>query len=182
MSAAVIQMERTPTLYEINDELQVMYDTLDMLDERDPELATPRAELEAKIDELVKVRLQKADSIAHTLTHWGSQVDMAAAEIKRLQSRKARFERHIERLEDCTIRAIELTGKRRIEGDTTTLALKKKPASVVILNDANIPLEYKVHVPETWNPSKDLIKKALKAGVPVAGADLSEDNVRLAIE
>ena len=67
----------------------------------------------------------------------------------------------------------------KIDGETTTLALQEAPATVLILDEKLIPREYKRHVPEEWQPDKKCIAKALKAGIDVPGADLSEGNLYL---
>src|SRR5207302_194818 len=107
------------------------------------------------------------------LAHWEKQADLAADEMKRLLKRKKSFESMVARLEASTQRAMELREVLEIEGDTNTLLLQASPQSVLILDETLIPLEYKRHVPESWEPDKPAIAKAIKAGDDVPGADLS---------
>jgi hypothetical protein len=103
----------------------------------------------------------------------------AADEIKRLQSRKKCFEGRIARIEESVQRAMECGGVMKIDGQTTALALQAAPASVLILDESQIPQEFKTRHPEEWTPDKRKIGAALKKGIDVPGADLSEGNLYL---
>ena len=51
---------------------------------------------------------------------------------------------------------------------------------MLILDEKQIPKEYKTCHPEEWTPDKRKIGAALKKGIDVPGADLSEGNLFLA--
>jgi len=164
------------SLYDIESELTCLLDSRDMIPDDEPGM---RAELDDQIYELVKVELQKADGICQVLSHFEAQALLAAAEIKRLQSRKKSFESRAAMLEASAQRAMELRGVLKIDGETSTLALQEAPASVLILDEVLIPKEYKTCHPEEWTPDKRKIAAALKKGIDVPGADLSEGNLYL---
>jgi hypothetical protein len=138
-----------------------------------------RGELEETIARLVAAELRKVDGISRMLAHFESQTCLAALEIKRLQGRKKSFEASTERLEHCVVLAMENVGKTKLEGETSTLKLRANPPSVIILDETAIPEAYKTLVPATWAINKAPIAKALKGGLDVPGADLSEGNMRL---
>lgn len=163
------------TLYEIENELLFALDTIDGMELDDP----LRGELEAQIAGTVALELRKIDGVCRMLAHFDGQTALATAEIKRIQARKARCERATERLEAAAKGAMELAGKTKVEGETSTLKLQANPPSVVIVDADLVPAAYKTCVPESWTIRKADVAKALKAGVLVPGADLSEGNTRL---
>jgi BMFP domain-containing protein YqiC len=157
------------TLYQIEDELMVALDTIEMIDpESGPAL---RAELEQQIAHLVAAEISKVDGVTRMLAHFESQAELATQEIKRLQRRKKRFEDCYARLEACARLAMECVGKRKIEGATSSLALRKNPPSLFISAFDRIPAEYLI-VKQDISVNKDAVKRALKAGISVPGAEL----------
>ena len=162
------------TLYDIENELCFVVDTIEACVDK-----ALLPELEERFEKLVAAQLRKADGICRILTQWEKMADLAADEIKRLQMRKKSYQGMITRLEASTQRAMELREVLEIEGDTNTLLLHESPRSVVILDERLIPRDYKRHIPESWEPDKPAIAKALKAGADVPGADLSEPSMHL---
>ena len=163
------------TLYAIEDSIGAVCDTLEGLP--DDELGM-RAELEEQLARLVAAELRKVDGIARVLAHFESQAAFASAEIKRLQLRKKRFEAAQERLESSIRVAMECAGTRKLEGESSTLSLRAAPASVSIHDFEAVPAAYKIVKVDT-SIDKAAVAKALKAGLEVPGADLSEGNLYL---
>lgn len=163
------------TLYEIEDELVTLIDTLDGVPADEEGI---RAEIEKAILLAIHAEIKKVDRISHMLSHFEFQAELAATETKRLQTRKKAFERSVKTLEDYVCKAMLMAGVRKLEGDTTTLALRVAPASVLISDFDAIPGQYKEIRTEVLI-SKDAVKKALKTGAEVPGARLSEGNVYL---
>jgi hypothetical protein len=163
------------TLYEIEDELVTLIDTLDGVPSDDEEI---RAEIEQAIIRAIQARGKKVDRISHMLSHFEFQAELAAVEAKRLQTRRNAFDRSVKTLEDYVCKAMLVGGVRKLEGDTTTLALRASPVSVQIFDFEAVPGQYKEIRTEVVI-SKDALKRALKAGAEVPGAALSEGNVYL---
>ena len=69
---------------------------------------------------------------------------------------------------------MELRGVLMIDGQTSTLALQAAPASVLILDESQIPQDYKTRHPEEWTPDKRKIGVALKKGIDVPGTSVRE--------
>ena len=88
--------------------------------------------------------------------------------------------RHIqhERLESCAKLAMEVAGKTKLEGATSTLALRKSPTSVLIHNFSEVPAEY-FTVKIDRCVDKEKVKRDLKAGVEVPGAELVDNRFYL---
>jgi hypothetical protein len=156
------------TLYQIEDHLAALIDSVDMVPDDEPGLL---AELEEDIARTLELELKKVDGVSHMLAHFESQAQFAAAEIKRLQASKKRYERAGERLEAYVRGAMQLAGRDKLEGETSTLQIRKNPAAVYISNCDAIPAEYQV-ISTSVSVDKARVSKALKAGVVVPGAEL----------
>lgn len=157
-----------PTLYSIEDDLLFALGSIESVPDDEPGL---RAELEEQIARLVAAEISKVDGIARMLAHFEFQADLAASEIKRLQLRKKSFENSRERLESCARLALDLCGKTRLEGETSTISLQKNPPAVFISDFAALPDEY-IHIEVSQTPDKDAIKRAIRSGSNVPGAEL----------
>lgn len=172
------------SLWKIEDELTALLDTVEACpDELKPEI-------EAAIDEYLGREAAKVDSIAHVLAALDYEQKAAADEISRLQERKKAAKASQERLEQYVCRVIAMRGSKLI-GKTNTLIVRPSEA-VKITNEQAIPDEYCETVIEmntgqfravqerladlgaVWSmkPCKDPIKRALKKGVSVPGAEL----------
>lgn len=153
------------SLFEIQDHLACLFDTLDMCEPQD------RTELEGEIDRYLEAEIRKVDGIAGYLAHCEAQQLFAAEEIKRLQSRKHTFEARYERLKQRVICLMEDQGKKKLEGRTSTLMLRACPVSVLVEDDAIVPDEFKV-AKTTVSIDKRAIKSAIDQGFEVPGAQL----------
>ncbi len=121
---------------------------------------------------------QIVDAVTMTLAECESEARIAADVARSASNRKQAFERRAEAIEKAVQDAMEFAGEKELAGATFTLKLQKRPASVIITNLADLPAEF-ITITTTKTPDKVRIKKALQAGQAVAGADLSEGNMRL---
>jgi len=169
-------MSHVPTtLYEIEDELIIALDSLEMVPDEEPGL---KVGLEEQIARLIATEITRVDGVSRMLTHFENQTQLAAQEIKRLQDRKRTLERSYERLVSCAKLAMEVAGKTKLEGLTSTLALRKSPTSVFIHNFDEVPAEY-LTVKIERCVDKEKVKRDLKTGVEVPGAELVDDRFYL---
>lgn len=97
-----------------------------------------------------------------------------------LAARKARFADNIEALRRSIQSALEATGVRKLELPVATISLRAVPPSVVITDEAALPAEYKRQPPPV--PDKKLIAAALKDGVVIDGAELSNGGQTVSIK
>ena len=187
------------TLYALSEDLTAHLESIDLTEPGTPE----RAECEMAIQVYMGQLPAKVDNVAWMLAHLEDQAQMAAQEIQRLQGRKQAFERAQERLEEYCIHVLEQLpepkrGAKKLEGRTSTLTLRLSDA-VVITDEEAVPAEYKtacVEMPAlVWEslvrrdetvidkltkqkPKVRLadVKKAIKGGESVTGADLEFRN------
>ena len=166
MSTALIPV-KAPSLYALEDDLLALIDT--------GEGGIPeelRAEYEAELTRALCATRAKRDRVGEFIRHLDSQAAFAKAESERLAGRSKDFLVMKERVCGWVKRTMELTGQKKLEGDTTTFTLRQKPPHVEITAEVLIPLDYKRHIPEHWEPDKALIREAIKAGTEVPGAKL----------
>lgn len=166
---ATLQPVRARTLFDIEQDLMCSLDTILMLDQ--PEDAELRSELELQICHDIAAEKQKVDSVCRMFAHFESQAQLAADEIKRLQARKRQFEASVEHLEYCCRRAMAINEKTELQGATSKLTLQKNPESVFVGDFSAVPAEYKQST-VTITVMKDDIKRAIRAGEVVPGAEL----------
>ena len=199
MSAVALSNPATPTLYALSEELVAYLETVEMTAEGTPE----RQECETAIAHYMEQLPAKVDGVSWMLAHLEGQVQMAAGELKRLQARKQAFDRAVDRLETYCVRVIEKLpepkkGARKVEGSTCTLSIRPSEGAI-ITDEAMVPADYKtacVEMPaRAWEivvnlhpqildklTKQDLkvrladVKKALKNGESVPGADLEFRN------
>lgn len=132
-----------PSLYELEEGLQALLDT--------EALVTPEKELEfrGELEAQLRQAVVKRDRVAAFILALWSQAKFAAEEIQRLQARKNLFTRVAERLEGYVVQVIERLGSdekgnlRKLEGQTSTMSARACPPSLVIVDEALVPLEYK---------------------------------------
>jgi len=172
-------MSTALTLWAIENDLAAWADTLEMV----PADAPERAEVAARVSEYLSAAVAKRDRFCEFLQHLESLEAQAKAEEERLAARRRKLAEMRESLEEYAVRAMEATGKTKLEGQLHTMKLRKLPPSVVILDEALIPDNLK-RVPPAPRPVPDkvAIQRALLAGREVPGADLRIGGVKLVRE
>jgi hypothetical protein len=130
-----------------------------------------RAQAMARLDEIGTALMAKVDRYAGFMAHLESQIALGDAEAKRLADRKRRFQNALDWMEGNALRVMDAHGWKELDGDTTTLAIRHNPPSVVVTNDEILPAEF-VRITQKMDPDKVKIKAALKAGEEVPGAHL----------
>lgn len=155
-------------LHLLEDHLIALMDTAELCEQVAPD---KMAELQAEIAKYIDLGMVKRDRIASFLGHCEAQAAAAMMEINRLKARKDMFTKTAERLEGYVVRVMEERGVTKLEGNTSTLALRKCPDAVEITDQEKIPEVFVVTKVER-TPDKAAIKTAIKAGQTVPGADL----------
>jgi hypothetical protein len=159
-------------LWAIESELMTLLDCLlTCPDELQPEL-------QARIAEYMEREAAKVDQTAHVLAALDYEQKAADDEMVRLAERKRAAKAAQDKLEKYLCRIIAARGGKKLNGNTNTLSVRPSDA-VVILDEAAIPTCYIVEeVITTKRVDKAGIKKTLKAGGEVPGADLEyRDNL-----
>ncbi len=155
-----------------------------------------RDELQAEIELYIGKEAAKVDNCAHVLAALEYEQRCAADEIARLRIRGIATAKAQDRLEKYLCRIIANRGGKPMLGETNTLSVRTSDA-VDITDESAVPDEWKVATVKmpcaVWHQiraaaedcgedvdsvkveisiPKDPIKKALKAGAEVPGADL----------
>ncbi len=130
-----------------------------------------RPELQADIELYLGKESAKVDQTAHVLAALEYEEKAAGDEMARLAERKRVAKAARERLESYLCRIISGRGAP-LRGDTNTLSVRTSDA-VIVTDEVALPFEYMIEKTViTHTPDKSMIKKALKAGLEVPGADL----------
>ena len=117
---------------------------------------------------------QKVDRTASVLERFSTAEASAAAEAERLATRAKMFRRNRERLEAYVLATMDASKLEKLDGDTATLARRKNPGRVEILDESAVPTDY-FRWPEEPPPPPPVIDKkavaaAIKAGTEIPGA------------
>lgn len=196
------------TLYALEDNLLALLETAEGGIAPEQEAA-----FVAEFGKALAATKDKRDSVGAFLAHCDAMMATADAEIERLAARKQAFKNAKERLERYVvdvIRSLPLDEKgryKKLEGITTTLGVWRKPTSVEVSNEAEVPDMYKIaylsvnksaldvalssldgqmrarlegamRIKEV-TVSKSAIRRDLDAGDVVPGADYAPDSYRL---
>ena len=120
----------------------------------------------------------KAEGYTRLILKWESEIDAAAAEIKRIQAIKKTKENSVARLKDTLLYALQAfgqednkTGVKRYETALFKLSTRRSQA-VEIVDETEVPEAFWVVKREV---SKSAISNALKEGEEVPGAFLKEN-------
>lgn len=159
--------DKTLTLYELTDAYKSIFDAvmdddadLDMLEDT---LQCVEAAMEVKADNMVRfVKSLEAEAAA------------CDAEIKRLTDRKRTRANKIERIKKYLLSQMQAAGIEKIQGSLFTVRLQKNPEALNILDEKLIPTGYLTIIPAREEVNKAAVKAALKLGVEVPGAELTQ--------
>ena len=155
------------SLYDLSEEARALDDIAAMDDGE----WTP--EHEALAVALMEQLVGKADDFGGYYRDLEAREAVLDAEIKRLQDRKKRVASRLAWMKAYGSHVLQRLGRPRIEGTRFTLALQNNPPRVDVtsLPDA-LPSEFVRVIPETREPDKTALAKALKAGQEIPGVAL----------
>jgi len=114
----------------------------------------------------------KVRNIAFIVRELEAEAESAKAEAKRIAELAASRSRAAARLLDWLQYGLTTAQVQEVKAGVFTVALKINPPSVVVDDAAIVPLDFMRIVPESREPNKAGIAKAIKAGQPVAGCHL----------
>jgi len=148
-------------LWEIEEELEMLLDSLDTCEEQH------REELSLRIETYVGKLASKVDSIAGVLKSLEAVQENAKNEIDRLRAREKAAERAMNRLEGYLLEVLRKRPDQKLKGKFTTFGIRTSEA-LVIVDQSLVPAEWK-RVTTTVDILKPPIKAALKQGIEVPG-------------
>ena len=145
--------------------------------------------MEIEIDEEVKneiienIKLQmetKAENIIAVIRNYETRIEGIKAEEKRLMEYRKSEEKKLERLKEYTTYCMELLGNKKLDTTLGRISLRKKPATLNIIDESLIPSQYK-EIIQTVKVDKAQIKKDLKEG-NIEGVELVEGGNSLQVK
>src|SRR6202165_789079 len=141
MAAQIVpQRPSQCTLYEREDNLQALVNSIDLAEE-----PSSRQSILEEIGQALRRTREKRDAVVAFLRHCESQQKFADAEIERIQKRRALIGRVQEELEAYLIQVVEQyaprdrRGVQRLDGNFSSLRIQKNPDSVLIMDLEVIP-------------------------------------------
>ena len=210
MAAQLVPQPKNCTLYELEENLQALVNSIDLAEE-----PSQRESILEQIGESLRRTREKRDAVVAFLRHCESQVKFADDEIQRIERRKAAIARLKQELELHIVGVVDRyahpdrRGIQRLEGNFSSMRIQKNPDSVLITDVSAVPLAFKqavlsmpAHVwgallerlsieeRKTWEghvdkiefkPDKKAIGAELKHGTQIPGADLKFGDWRLVI-
>lgn len=149
-------------LYEIRDDIQKAIDYM-IYGEEAP--ATPLEDLEVEATEKIR-------NCFHVVNHLEAEIAEADLIIKNAQEYKKARQAAIERIEADVKITMEVMGLKKIDEPDCRITIQPGREKVEILDAGKIPVCYLRIIPETKEPDKVNILKALKAGEKIDGVQI----------
>lgn len=151
-------------LYKIDNEL------MGVLNSPNPETGELDAEA---LDQLSLARSEKQNNVALYIKSLEQGEAAIDAELKRLRDMKATTQKRTEWLKNYLKSSMELMGEKELTFGVHSAKIVNNPPSVQILDEAEVPSEFKKEIIET-RIDKTAIKEAIKGGAVVPGATLTQ--------
>lgn len=130
--------------------------------------------LEDTLESLDEAFKDKAEGCIKLAVSKQCEASAITLEIDRLKKRKEKLEKDAAWLEGYVEREMMRTNLTEVKSSLFTLKLRLSPPSVVVDDVSAIPTHYLRIVPATTAPDKTAIKEAIKEGIEVPGARLSQ--------
>lgn len=145
----------------------------------DPELDLPLEVVNDTLEALGDEMETKAINVTKFMRNMeATAIAIKSAEAAMAKRRKS-LETRIKWMKDYLKGSMEHTGITKIECPYFKLSIQKNPVSVCIVNEAEIPVQFKEQV-ISWKVDKTAIKNAIKSGDSISGVKLV-NGTRLAI-
>lgn len=151
-------------LYELTQNYMNLQELLE-----DPEI--PAEVITAALEEVGEEIEEKAENIAKLIKSMEADAAAIKEEEVRLSSKRKSLEGRVKNLKEYLEGAMRAVDKKKIKGKLFSFNIQKNPASLDIYDTSMIPKDY-IKVVETFDNAE--IKKALKEGIEVPGAILTQ--------
>ena len=166
----------TPSLFTLTNQYLQLADKLAAGD-FDAETVADTIESSGLTDDIA-VKAQNLEYVARSAETYLPAID---AEIARLTALKAHRVKVAAGLREYLMISMIRMQLERIECPMFAISIRSNPPSVDVFESLQVPSKYWRVIPETCAPDKTLIKEALKSGVDVPGARLTQSQ-RLVIK
>jgi regulator of replication initiation timing len=158
------------TLIQITDELrQLMFERQEAIDMG----KDVSADLDKKLNDLVKMESQKIDACVSFVKMAENQITWLDAEIEHLKKQKQKYEKSIDEIKEIAKTIMLENGILKMEGRKGHSFTLRKNESVTVTDLTRLP-EKLIRQKITIEPDKNAIKAVIKNGEHVQGAHLTE--------
>lgn len=131
-------------------------------EELDQTLASIKDQIEDKVENIAKIVLDAKSSI-----------EVIKLEEKRLYDRRKAIINTVEWLKNYLLTEMVSANIYKIKKEVITISVQNNPPSVEVIEPEAIPKEYRVIIPEHWEPDKTRIIEHFKeTGEIVSGTDV----------
>jgi hypothetical protein len=152
-------------LYEIANEYLSLYQSHEDIDQED--FVNLIEKLDSEFD-------TKAINIAALLKNLTLDLESVEHVLDSLQSKRKQLDNKISYLKDYLLNNMKLLNKNEIKSGLHCIKLRKCPFKLNVLNQSEIPEEYKIHVDQVKLDS-DKIREHIKNGVVIDGVELIQN-------
>ena len=158
------------TLYEIDSRIKAIIDGIYNNVDENGEVT---GELDfTELEQLQEDRKTKMENIALYIKNLEAEADAIKAEEEKLKARREKTTKKAEGLRNRLVYSMQINNEPEISTPRCHAKIKTTE-STEILDASQIPEQYiNVKIKEERNPDKTAIKKAIKAGEQVAGAQI----------
>lgn len=168
------------TIYELTEQQQAVYDKIFWLDESDEDYEQKKAELDAALKSITGSAENKLDFFSKIWLESKFKLEARDIALKYAQKRKKQEEKAEDRLKNIVTTIMSTFDIKRYDGDICSLSRSLSPGSVVFNEHFSIDSldsRFVKLIPETKEPIKSAIQKALKDGEHVEGCELLKSDV-----
>jgi hypothetical protein len=163
------------TLYQLADEYKFLCDYVGDPECSDEDFGKALAQLRDELE-------GKAENIGKLILSMQTSIGAISTEENRLASRRRVLENKIAHLKGYLLQELTAAGIDKVERDVVTVSLRKAPPSCVVINQDEIPYEFRRTIPETWEPDKKAIIEQFKqTGLIVPGIQIVADKKTLQV-
>lgn len=158
------------TLYEIDSRIKAIIDAIYNNVDENGEVT---GELDfTELEQLQEDRKTKMENIALYIKNLEAEADAIKAEEEKLKARREKTTKKAEGLRNRLVYSMQTNNEPEISTPRCHAKIKTTE-STEILDASQIPEQYiNVKIKEERNPDKTAIKKAIKAGEQIAGAQI----------
>ena len=168
------------TIYELTEQQQALLDALFWLDETDEDYDQQKAEIDRKLKSIAGSAENKLEFLSKIWLESRSVLEQRTEARKRAQKREKQAEKAEERLKNVIATIMSTFDIKRYDGEICSLSRSLSSGSVVFNEQFSIDLldsRFVKLIPETKEPIKSVIQKALKDGEFVEGCELLKTDV-----
>lgn len=160
-------------LYELSSNFAELFDLIENEEVEQEVLADTLEAIEDGIE-------NKVDNIAKIIKNLDGAVEVFKKEENRIAIRRKVMENRVKWLKEYLLLSLDVTKKKKIEAGTFVVRKQKNPMSVIVSDKSKLPKKYLI--PQEPKEDKDAIKKALKNGEKVDGAEIKPDTYHIRIQ